>query len=214
MTNDYTHPQVLKVRLQTQDSHGTSSSSSSTQHSSTSTTTQAAPKAPATSHASPRVGKSSFSPLPSPAFPFPPPPAPAPKPARTADGTGRLVGPTGSHPPAPSKPGILSLYRSEGIRFFFAGTAGPILGLAFIDSAFFGLYGRMMWVPLIGPVLFVCVTELAGTPLPQASVWPGSTGPEFPLEGRAFRSSRRSHVRHARNPGACPQRFSALGKNP
>ncbi|GAA5963465.1 hypothetical protein JCM8115_003375 [Rhodotorula mucilaginosa] len=139
--------EVLKVRLQTQDSHGSSSSSSSTHpsHSSNSATaSNAAPKAPATSHASPRVGKSSFSPLPSPAFPFPPPPAPAPKPARTADGTGRLVGPTGSHPPAPSKPGILSLYRSEGFRFFFAGTAGPILGLAFIDSAFFGLYGRMM----------------------------------------------------------------------
>lgn len=141
--------EVLKVRLQTQDSHGSSSSSSSTHpsHSSNSATaSNAAPKAPATSHASPRVGKSSFSPLPSPAFPFPPPPAPAPKPARTADGTGRLVGPTGSHPPASSssKPGILSLYRSEGFRFFFAGTAGPILGLAFIDSAFFGLYGRMM----------------------------------------------------------------------
>lgn len=142
--------EVLKVRLQTQDSHGHSSScSGSTLHStSTSSSSQAAPKAPATSHASPRVGKSSFSPLPSPAFPFPPPPAPAPKPARTADGTGRLVGPTGSHPPAStaasSKPGIVSLYRSEGFRFFFAGTAGPILGLAFIDSAFFGLYGRMM----------------------------------------------------------------------
>lgn len=150
-TNDCTYPQVLKVRLQTQDSHGSSSSSSSTHpsHSSNSATaSNAAPKAPATSHASPRVGKSSFSPLPSPAFPFPPPPAPAPKPARTADGTGRLVGPTGSHPPASSssKPGILSLYRSEGFRFFFAGTAGPILGLAFIDSAFFGLYGRMMSV--------------------------------------------------------------------
>lgn len=42
------------------------------------------------------------------------------------------------------KPSIMSLYRSEGIRFFFAGAAGPILGLAFIDSAFFGLYGRVM----------------------------------------------------------------------
>jgi solute carrier family 25 carnitine/acylcarnitine transporter 20/29 len=40
----------------------------------------------------------------------------------------------------------MSLYRTEGIRFFFAGTAGPILGLAFIDSAFFGLYGRVMCV--------------------------------------------------------------------
>ncbi|GAA5992553.1 hypothetical protein JCM10908_002660 [Rhodotorula pacifica] len=155
--------EVLKVRLQTQDSHGGSSSSSGTSsgsshshHPSTSTTT---------SHASPRVGKSSFSPLPSPAFPFPPapisasksasPPTP-PKAARTADGSSRLAGssPSSLKPPSATaekqkqqkttRPGIVSLYRSEGIRFFFAGTAGPILGLAFIDSAFFGLYGRMM----------------------------------------------------------------------
>ncbi|GAA5867979.1 hypothetical protein JCM3774_001554 [Rhodotorula dairenensis] len=166
--------EVLKVRLQTQDSHGHASgsgASSTASHASAASggsaaaggrASAAAPPPPATSHASPRVGKSSFSPLPAPAFPFPPPPAPAPKPARTADGAGRL-GPSGSTASPPSsapgsaaatsissssssssKPGIVSLYRSEGIRFFFAGTAGPILGLAFIDSAFFGLYGRMM----------------------------------------------------------------------
>ncbi|GAA5831720.1 hypothetical protein JCM3766R1_004990 [Sporobolomyces carnicolor] len=49
-----------------------------------------------------------------------------------------------SAPQRREKPSIMSLYRSEGIRFFFAGAAGPILGLAFIDSAFFGLYGRVM----------------------------------------------------------------------
>lgn len=48
--------------------------------------------------------------------------------------------------PRREKPSIMSLYRSEGFRFFFAGAAGPILGLAFIDSAFFGLYGRVMYV--------------------------------------------------------------------
>ncbi|KAM0787290.1 hypothetical protein ACM66B_006523 [Microbotryomycetes sp. NB124-2] len=45
------------------------------------------------------------------------------------------------HPP---KPGLATLWRTEGVRFLFAGAAGPILGLAFIDSAFFGLYGRAM----------------------------------------------------------------------
>lgn len=146
--------QVLKVRLQT------------------------APSSTATpSTSSPRVGKSSVSPLRSPSFPFPPPPtplgrsaAPAPlpvaaSPAQHSPSTLRTPGPTSlgaspsatpqpaaaSAPHAPStgqaaaaRPGLISLYRSEGIRFFFAGTAGPILGLAFIDSAFFGLYGRMM----------------------------------------------------------------------
>ncbi|TNY22300.1 mitochondrial carrier domain-containing protein [Rhodotorula diobovata] len=146
--------EVLKVRLQT------------------------APSSTATpSTSSPRVGKSSVSPLRSPSFPFPPPPtplgrsaAPAPlpvaaSPAQHSPSTLRTPGPTSlgaspsatpqpaaaSAPHAPStgqaaaaRPGLISLYRSEGIRFFFAGTAGPILGLAFIDSAFFGLYGRMM----------------------------------------------------------------------
>ncbi|GJN94563.1 hypothetical protein Rhopal_007646-T1 [Rhodotorula paludigena] len=55
--------------------------------------------------------------------------------------------PHSGHAHAPSQSsriGIVSLYRSEGIRFFFAGTAGPILGLSFIDSAFFGIYGQAM----------------------------------------------------------------------
>ncbi|SCV67117.1 BQ2448_5763 [Microbotryum intermedium] len=43
-----------------------------------------------------------------------------------------------------TRPGLTSLWKSEGARFLFAGAAGPILGLAFIDSAFFGLYGQFM----------------------------------------------------------------------
>ncbi|GAA5887163.1 hypothetical protein JCM6882_009469 [Rhodosporidiobolus microsporus] len=140
--------EVLKVRLQTLSSHGSSSSSHS--------------------HSSPRVGKSSVPPLPSPAFPFPPPPAPIPS---ASPATFPVVSSPAPHsasslstpapaapppstektkqgaPPKTEKPqrvGLLSLYRTEGFRFFFAGTAGPILGLAFIDSAFFGLYGRVM----------------------------------------------------------------------
>lgn len=45
---------------------------------------------------------------------------------------------------APPAPGLVSLWRAEGARFLFAGAAGPILGLAFIDSAFFGIYGKAM----------------------------------------------------------------------
>ncbi|GAA5940919.1 hypothetical protein JCM3775_006848 [Rhodotorula graminis] len=149
--------EVLKVRLQTAPSSTSTPSSSS-----------------------PRVGKSSVSPLRSPSFPFPPPPtplgrtaAPAPlpaaaSPAQHSPSTLRTPGPAAlgaatrpsaapaSAPHVPhtaphgtpststARPGLISLYRTEGFRFFFAGTAGPILGLAFIDSAFFGLYGRMM----------------------------------------------------------------------
>ncbi|GAA5909114.1 hypothetical protein JCM8208_007435 [Rhodotorula glutinis] len=149
--------EVLKVRLQTAPSSTSTPSSSS-----------------------PRVGKSSVSPLRSPSFPFPPPPtplgrtaAPAPlpaaaSPAQHSPSTLRTPGPaalgastvpsaapaSAPHAPHPvpqasssastARPGLISLYRTEGFRFFFAGTAGPILGLAFIDSAFFGLYGRMM----------------------------------------------------------------------
>lgn len=51
---------------------------------------------------------------------------------------------TTAPPPAGQRPGLRALYRAEGVRFLFAGAAGPILGLAFIDSAFFGLYGRVM----------------------------------------------------------------------
>ncbi|KDE03758.1 hypothetical protein MVLG_05762 [Microbotryum lychnidis-dioicae p1A1 Lamole] len=43
-----------------------------------------------------------------------------------------------------TRPGLASLWKAEGARFLFAGAAGPILGLAFIDSAFFGLYGQFM----------------------------------------------------------------------
>lgn len=39
---------------------------------------------------------------------------------------------------------LRSLWRQEGVRFLFAGAAGPILGLAFIDSFFFATYGRCM----------------------------------------------------------------------
>ncbi|GAA5820152.1 hypothetical protein JCM3770_005393 [Rhodotorula araucariae] len=145
--------EVLKVRLQTSPSPSPTATASTS---------------------SPRVGKSSVPPLRSPAFPFPPPPTPlggsavAPplpavaSPAQHTPATLRMPGPTalGTSNPALSpssavtphahaqhhhaRPGLISLYRSEGIRFFFAGTAGPILGLAFIDSAFFGLYGQMM----------------------------------------------------------------------
>lgn len=40
----------------------------------------------------------------------------------------------------------MNLWKTEGLTFFFAGAAGPILGLAFIDSAFFGGYGIAMYV--------------------------------------------------------------------
>ncbi|GAA5858091.1 hypothetical protein JCM8547_005649 [Rhodosporidiobolus lusitaniae] len=142
--------EVLKVRLQTAFTHGHGSSSSS--HPSS--------HHPSPSHSSPRVGKSSVPPLPSPAFPFPKPPAPlpsalpsvsSPSPTSTVRAAPPISSVSPSSAPSPSagapKPpavGLLSLYRTEGIRFFFAGTAGPILGLAFIDSAFFGLYGRAM----------------------------------------------------------------------
>ncbi|BGP28184.1 mitochondrial carrier protein, family 25 [Rhodotorula toruloides] len=147
--------EVLKVRLQTHpSSHGSPSP---------------APKPASTS--SPRVGKSSIPPLPSPAFPFPPPPTPlgatgappplpavaspinhtsstlmtpSPTPSALSSSPAHTSNPSASGSSSSAKPGLISLYRSEGIRFFFAGTAGPILGLAFIDSAFFGLYGRMM----------------------------------------------------------------------
>ncbi|GAA6043273.1 hypothetical protein JCM8097_003027 [Rhodosporidiobolus ruineniae] len=142
--------EVLKVRLQT-------STSSSHHH-------HPSPSAP-------RVGKSSVPPLPSPAFPFPPPPTPlgqtpVPAVATASPSTKTVVPPPippsgvspsssaspspsalpskGTDKPPPPRVGLLSLYRTEGFRFFFAGTAGPILGLAFIDSAFFGLYGRVM----------------------------------------------------------------------
>ena len=42
------------------------------------------------------------------------------------------------------KPSLTGLWRAEGLRVFFAGAMGPILGLAFIDSAFFGGYGVAM----------------------------------------------------------------------
>jgi solute carrier family 25 carnitine/acylcarnitine transporter 20/29 len=44
----------------------------------------------------------------------------------------------------PARPGLAQLWRKEGVRFLFAGAAGPILGLAFIDSFFFASYGRCM----------------------------------------------------------------------
>ncbi|BGP04114.1 mitochondrial carrier protein, family 25 [Rhodotorula toruloides] len=146
--------EVLKVRLQTHpSSHGS----------------PPAPKPASTS--SPRVGKSSIPPLPSPSFPFPPPPTPlgatgaapplpavaspikhtsstlmtpSPTPSALSSSPAHTSNPSASSSSSHTKVGLISLYRSEGIRFFFAGTAGPILGLAFIDSAFFGLYGRMM----------------------------------------------------------------------
>ncbi|KAH8928175.1 mitochondrial carrier [Atractiella rhizophila] len=40
--------------------------------------------------------------------------------------------------------GLRSLWRTDGYRFLYAGAAGPILGLALIDSAFFGIYGLGM----------------------------------------------------------------------
>ncbi|GAA5981828.1 hypothetical protein JCM11641_007437 [Rhodosporidiobolus odoratus] len=65
-------------------------------------------------------------------------PSPLPQPAPTTSAA------TAASTAVKERVGLLSLYRTEGFRFFFAGTAGPILGLAFIDSAFFGLYGRAM----------------------------------------------------------------------
>ncbi|GAA94025.1 uncharacterized protein L969DRAFT_92957 [Mixia osmundae IAM 14324] len=42
------------------------------------------------------------------------------------------------------RPTLRALWEQEGWRFLTAGAAAPILGLAFIDSAFFGIYGRAM----------------------------------------------------------------------
>ncbi|GAA6015852.1 hypothetical protein JCM11491_007209 [Sporobolomyces phaffii] len=146
--------EVLKVRLQTAQTHAVPSPSGSS----------------STFPNSPRVGKSSTSPI------MLSKPTPHPSPAtissphrhdtttlRTTASSVQIPATSSLHPtssasstpsstasPQPSsmqrreKPSIMSLYRSEGIRFFFAGAAGPILGLAFIDSAFFGLYGRVM----------------------------------------------------------------------
>ncbi|GAA5898026.1 uncharacterized protein JCM6883_000898 [Sporobolomyces salmoneus] len=148
--------EVLKVRLQTAQTHTT-------------------PSAPGSSSStfpnSPRVGKSSTSPI----MLTPPPSAnkqatvtspnnldktimrttasslqiPAtsnsqPSTSSTPNSSSSLSSGTSQQQQRREKPSIMSLYRSEGIRFFFAGAAGPILGLAFIDSAFFGLYGRVM----------------------------------------------------------------------
>ncbi|GAA5948505.1 hypothetical protein JCM3765_004905 [Sporobolomyces pararoseus] len=144
--------EVLKVRLQTAQTHAIPSPSGSS----------------STFPNSPRVGKSSTSPI------MLSKPSPKPSQAtitspsnldkssmRTTASSVQLPATSSSqissstpNSPATStsqatsqrreKPSIMSLYRSEGIRFFFAGAAGPILGLAFIDSAFFGLYGRVM----------------------------------------------------------------------
>jgi len=50
----------------------------------------------------------------------------------------------GSRPPNGTRAGLVFLWKTEGVRFLVAGAAAPILGLAFIDSAFFALYGRTM----------------------------------------------------------------------
>ena len=67
----------------------------------------------------------------------------------------------GSRPPSGTREGLIMLWRTEGVRFLVAGAAAPILvrlpedrshqrakpclqGLAFIDSAFFAIYGRSM----------------------------------------------------------------------
>ncbi|GAA6024510.1 hypothetical protein JCM10207_000400 [Rhodosporidiobolus poonsookiae] len=158
--------EVLKVRLQTGFSPSSSSSSSgSSTHSSPRVGKSSVPPlpSPAFPFPPPPAPLGGSAPAPSPAAkPFPPSIA---SPATHTSSTLRAnaapsVAPTGATPaplpqpkagaaaaPLPKEAprvGILSLYRTEGIRFFFAGTAGPILGLAFIDSAFFGLYGRVM----------------------------------------------------------------------
>ncbi|GAA5935355.1 uncharacterized protein JCM15063_001010 [Sporobolomyces koalae] len=141
--------EVLKVRLQTAQTHASPSPTGSS---------SSFPN-------SPRVGKSSTSPIMLPTL------APVTSTQATVSNLNsqnalktaassiqipttaspKTVPPTSvtassaSHQPSRrEKPSIMSLYRSEGIRFFFAGAAGPILGLAFIDSAFFGLYGQVM----------------------------------------------------------------------
>lgn len=43
-----------------------------------------------------------------------------------------------------NRPGLMQMWRQEGPRFLFAGAAAPIIGLAFIDSFFFAIYGRCM----------------------------------------------------------------------
>ncbi|GAA5883584.1 hypothetical protein JCM16303_004896 [Sporobolomyces ruberrimus] len=136
--------EVLKVRLQTAQTHASPSPSGSS----------------STFPNSPRVGKSSTSPImlskPSSSTTQ----ATVTSPNKLEKSTMRTTASSvqlpatsqnSQHPSSSSsstqrreKPSIMSLYRSEGIRFFFAGAAGPILGLAFIDSAFFGLYGRVM----------------------------------------------------------------------
>lgn len=109
-----------------------------------------------------RVGGGSRSASVSPATPVPPSPASASVPTSllksasslsASASTSRLpasipiVVPSASvhsHSQAQARPGLRALWRAEGAKFLFAGAAGPILGLAFIDSAFFGGYGFFM----------------------------------------------------------------------
>ncbi|GAA5832269.1 hypothetical protein JCM5353_005688 [Sporobolomyces roseus] len=146
--------EVLKVRLQTAQTHASPSASGSS----------------STFPNSPRVGKSSTSPimltkptaskqatLTSPnardtsnlrtaasAVQIPSTTNSSVTPSTSTTSTSQSATKQSPAQPRREKPSIMSLYRSEGFRFFFAGAAGPILGLAFIDSAFFGLYGRVM----------------------------------------------------------------------
>lgn len=58
---------------------------------------------------------------------------------------------SGKHPTpraerSSNRPGLVQLWKQEGPRFLYAGAAAPIIGLAFLDSFFFGAYGRSMSV--------------------------------------------------------------------
>lgn len=56
------------------------------------------------------------------------------------------VSAVGNPNPLSSLATIRQLWKQEGYRFLFAGAAGPIIGLALVDSAFFACYGRCMSV--------------------------------------------------------------------
>lgn len=73
--------------------------------------------------------------------------------------------PSSIKPPLPSpsvpfqRPGLASLWKTEGSKFLFAGAAAPIIGLAFIDSAFFGGYGFAMYVDALSDRDEVLITR-------------------------------------------------------
>ncbi|KAK4048955.1 hypothetical protein OIV83_004511 [Microbotryomycetes sp. JL201] len=115
--------EVLKVRLQTQATPAAAATTAAIAASGHAAATQE--RVPSN-----RVGRSS--------------PPPTTSTSTSSSSLSRQGATTAILHQAQQRPGLATLWRTEGVRFLFAGAAGPILGLAFIDSAFFGLYGRAM----------------------------------------------------------------------